>query len=160
MWCSYLAQILLKSSLPHKYQIISPDEAKPHRIATFWATGIGQKAEAGDIMVESQSQISAISIKKSFNPVNLNNQLKPHHQYQPQPPSQQIKGDKERSGYVTAFLKSTFEYGNFFLNPCFVQFSVKLSINWLKINPLKSASVHKIVRKWCHIRSWLHADFF
>jgi len=88
-----LAQILLKSSLPHKYQIISPDEAKPHRIATL---GISQKAEAGDIMLESQSQISAISIKKSFNPVNLNNQLKPHHQYQPQPSSQQIKGDKEK----------------------------------------------------------------
>jgi len=88
-----LAQILLKSSLPHKYQIISPDEAKPHRIATL---GISQKAEAGDIMLESQSQISAISIKKSFNPVNLNNQLKPHHQYQPQPSSQQKKEIKKK----------------------------------------------------------------
>jgi len=47
-------------------------------------------------MVESQSQISAISIKKSFNPVNLNNQLKPHHQYQPQPSSQQKKEIKKK----------------------------------------------------------------
>jgi len=54
---------------PHKHQLVSPDEAKPctrpnlTELLYFEPQKLCKKAEASDIVVASQSQISAISIK-------------------------------------------------------------------------------------------------